>query len=402
MSAPLPERRGSIHRHRLRVRLTATYGLLLTLSGSMLVAITYFLVRRAVGGPIGVEVRTPTVVRPNLPDGRVAVQPSRLGEGLNQALIDQRHHMLSTLVTDSLIALALVALASLVVGWFVAGRMLRPLAYINATAREISEYDLHRRLRLPGPANEITLLGDTIDGLLGRLEAAFDAQRRFIANVSHELRSPLARARVIGQLAVTDPAADVESLKAAHERILRAQGEEERIIDALLALALGQAGPSAAIAVDLAESAATVIEVHRARVDQQGIDLDCSLAPAIVDGDPVLLERLITNLVDNAIAYNEPGGRVGVTTRTQGREVVLVVVNEGQSVPAEVVADVREPFRRLDGERTNDSGHLGLGLSIVDAVAHTHGGRVLIEPNPKGGLSVTVSLPEGGVSKEQT
>jgi signal transduction histidine kinase len=281
----------------------------------------------------------------------------------------------------------------------VAGRVLRPLRTITATARDISAANLHERLALDGPDDELKELGDTIDDLLARLEQAFEAQRRFVANASHELRTPLARQRTVAQVALDDRDATVESLRAAHERVLVAGAQQERLIDALLTLARGQTGSDKREPLDLADLACRVLVTRRAEAQRRGLDLREALAPASVTGDARLIERLVANLVDNALRHNEDAGHVDVATGNRSGHAVLSVGNTGPLVPAADVDRLFEPFERLGANRTGHDGGLGLGLSIVQAIANAHGATIDVHPQRKGGLHIDVSFPAAGTSE---
>jgi signal transduction histidine kinase len=278
-------------------------------------------------------------------------------------------------------------------GWLVAGRVLRPLRTITAAARDISATSLHRRLALDGPHDELRELGDTFDGLLARLEAAFAAQRQFAANASHELRTPLAWQKTLVQVALADPEADFESLRAACQRVLTSGAHQEQILEALLTLSRGQAGPGKREPFDLATLAGHVLRARQPGAQDRQLTLHTALTPAPATGDPRLAERLIANLTDNALAHNTPGGHVEVVTGTSNSRAVLAVTNTGPVVPAEAVGRLLQPFQRLGTDRTGHGEGLGLGLSIVQAITHAHGATLTLRPQPGGGLHAEVSFP---------
>jgi signal transduction histidine kinase len=296
-----------------------------------------------------------------------------------RALAAQRADVLHELLVQSGIALALMAVVALALGWWMAGRILRRLRTVTATAREISATNLHRRLALPGPNDELKELGDTFDELLGRLQASFQAQRQFVANASHELRTPLARQRAIGQVALADPDADTASLRAAHERVLAAGVQQERLIEAMLTLTRGHAGIDVRHTFDLGE-------VVREVVASRGAPVRTSVEACPVSGHRALAERLVVNLVDNALQHNVADGWVSVTCRAG----VLTVTNTGPVVPPGEVERLFQPFQRLGPARTGEG--LGLGLSIVRAVATAHNAAVDAQARPEGGLEVRVSF----------
>jgi signal transduction histidine kinase len=266
----------------------------------------------------------------------------------------------------------------------------------TSAAQTISAGNLHERLRLTGGDDEFKQLGDTFDELLARLEASFAAQRRFVANAAHELRTPLTLERTLLQVALADPKATTASLRATCAELLAAGREQEQLIDALLTLATSQRGLEARQPIDLAVAARVVIESARAEAEQHGLGLSSALGEAHTNGDPTLIERLIGNLIDNAIGYNEPGGRVEIRTASVDLRAVLSVANTGPLVPSQEIERLFEPFQQLARERTASGLHRGLGLSIVRAIATAHDGTITAEPNPDGGLVVTVSLPAAG------
>jgi signal transduction histidine kinase len=303
----------------------------------------------------------------------------------------------SRLLATSWLALAVTTVASAFFGWIAAGRVLRPLRTITTTARTISAGNLHQRLALTGPNDEFKQLGDTLDGLLGRLEASFEAQRRFVANASHELRTPLTLERTLLQVALADPDATVDTLRETCEELLAAGRGQERLLEALLTLASSERGLEHREPLDLARVMNHVAAASGAEAEQLGLEIEPSLAPAEVFGDRALIERLVANLTDNAVRYNQPGGRVEIRTATDAGRAVLTVANTGPVIAAEDVDRLFEPFQRLGADRVtagNGGGH-GLGLSIARAIATAHDASITAVPRSEGGLVVTVSFPAG-------
>ncbi|HXB64779.1 MAG TPA: ATP-binding protein [Solirubrobacteraceae bacterium] len=296
------------------------------------------------------------------------------------------------LLVDSGIALAIVAVLALLAGWLVAGRMLRPIRTITRTARRISSTSLHERLALDGPQDELKELGDTLDDLFGRLDAAFEAQRQFVANASHELRAPLTRQRALIQVALADPDANFASLSTAHERVLASEQHLEQMIDGLLALTRGQAGLERRERLDLATVAAQVSRTRDVEIANLGLDVRATLAPAPTVGDPRLVERLIANLIDNAIRHNVPRGHVEIATGTRHQRALLTVANSGPTIPPGEVPRLLQPFQRLHGTRTTHGSGNGLGLAIVGAIAAAHCATLSPRPRPGGGLIVEVTF----------
>jgi signal transduction histidine kinase len=376
--------RAGRRRSTVRLRLTAWYGGLFLVSGAALLAVTYALVVQAFIGNTA---------------GNAACRAPRsgchtIGSQQAHAIAVQEHAaVLHELLSRSAIALALVAVLSVALGWFIAGRVLRPLRTITAAAREISAASLSERLALTGPHDELRELGDTFDGLLARLEASFGAQRQFIANASHELRTPLARQRVISQVALADPHASIESLRTAHERVLASGAQQQQLIDALLTLARGQAGLGKQEPFDLADLARQVLAARQSEAQDRNLTLHAALGPAPAAGSPRLAERLAANLVDNALRHNLPGGRIEVVTGTRDSRAVLAVANTGPAVPASAVDGLFQPFQRLGADRTSRGEGLGLGLSIVQAIADTHHATITARPQPEGGLLIEVTFP---------
>ena len=293
----------------------------------------------------------------------------------------------------SCITLVVMIGICVLLGWLLAGRVLRPLRTITDTTQNISENDLHQRLALPGPRDELTELGDTIDGLLGRLERAFDSQRRFVANASHELRTPLTVDRAMLQVALADPNITLDSLRAACGEVLEAGREQERLIDALLTLARSQRGLDRKEPVDLAAVTSEVLHAHEPSAAARGLHVDASLGDATVPGDARLLYQLVSNLVDNAIRHNITGGRVQVTLAASTTEATLTVTNTGPPVAPDQVSRLLQPFQRGTPDRTASPNGLGLGLSIVADIAEAHGAGLDVRPRPEGGLTITVSFP---------
>jgi signal transduction histidine kinase len=297
------------------------------------------------------------------------------------------------LLVDSGIALAIVAVLAVLAGWLIAGRMLRPIRTITRTAQRISSTNLHERLALDGPQDELKELGDTLDDLFGRLDAAFDAQRQFVANASHELRAPLTRQRALIQVALADPDADLASLRAAHERVLASEQQLEQMIDGLLTLTRGQAGLERRERLDLAAIASKALLVRESEAAGLGLDIRATLDPAPTVGDSRLLERLIANLLDNAIRHNVLDGHIEITTGSRDQRGFMTVANSGPAISPEEVPRLLQPFQRLHQTRTNHTGGNGLGLAIVDAIGAAHRATLTAEPRPDGGLIVEVTFP---------
>jgi signal transduction histidine kinase len=358
-----------------RLRLTVLYGALFLVCAAALVAITYLLLASAFKPGYGSATRAPA----NLDPAQLA-----------QRLLSQ---LLRELLIRSGIALGIVGVAALGLGWLVAGRILRPLATITATARRISATSLHERLDLPGPDDELKQLGDTLDGLLARLQASFEAQRHFVASASHELRTPLTADRALLQFALEDPAPAPRMWRSACEELLASNAEQEHLIEALLALASSEGGTEHHEPVDLSAIAEAVLLAPRREGRPLGLQVEAATKPAALHGDPILAERLVANLVDNAFRHNIPGGCVQITTATSRGRAVLSVTSTGPVIRPDEVEQLFQPFHRQQSRRApSGSGH-GLGLSIVRAIAAAHNATIKACAQPGGGLSIDVTFP---------
>jgi signal transduction histidine kinase len=391
----------------VRLQLTLLYGGLFLLAGAALLAVNYALVSSRFTLPFHVEVSPPgTRPLPGAGPGQGAglLLTTRVGEGgviasagSPAALesVRQKLHTaaMSQLLTQSGIALGLMALASVGLGWLVAGRVLRPLQAITATARRLEGSTLHERINLQGPEDELKELADTFDQMLARLDTAFETQRRFVANASHELRTPLAIARTEVDVALADPEASPAELRAMAERVRGASERSERLIEGLLTLARSERQLRAREPVDLSLAAAEALSVARPEAERLGLRVSSVLGGAPVAGDRALLERLVANLIENAVRHNLAGGWLEVDTGLAGGRAVARVANGGRPVPPDQVAGLFEPFRRLGGDRTGSDRGAGLGLSIVRSVAAAHGGTACARALPGGGLEVTVEVP---------
>jgi signal transduction histidine kinase len=378
-------------RRTVRVRLTLLYGALFLLSGAALLAITYALFVNATGfvvtgpngwstelvngHPVGLSRSMPAAVAalhgrdPKLTASQIAAMLQSTSREVNfaaeQGLLTaeghrQQGHVLRYLAIESGIALAGMSLLSLVLGWLMAGRVLQPL------------------------------------------QDSYEAQRQFVANASHELRTPLTRQRALIQVALADPQASFSSLHAAHERVLASEQQLEQMIDALLALTRGQAGLERREHLDLATIASHALLAQSEAADRD-LDVRATLATAPATGDPRLLERLIANLIDNAIRHNTPGGHVDISTGTRDRHAFLAITNTGPAVPPEQIQRLFQPFQRLGATRAQyDSGY-GLGLSIVQAIAAAHRADLIARARPQGGLTIEVSFqPSSGANSTMT
>jgi signal transduction histidine kinase len=398
-------------RRSIRLRLTAIYGGLFLASGAGLLAVTYVLVRNATAGSSCRTDRNGSVVCDitrahgagssvvsfgsvlrvgGAPHAKGVTQIRQLGVLVRSENANDLHELLFY----SGLALAIMAVLSVGLGWLIAGRVLRPLRTITTTARTISATNLHRRLAMDGPNDELKELGDTFDDLLARLETFIQAQRQFVANASHELRTPLALQRTLIQVALSAPDADADSLRAVHERVLASGVQQEHLLEALLTLTRGQTGIDRRAPFDLGTVTERVLLASRPDALRRGVELQSTLAPAPVTGDPRLVERLVANLVDNALRYNVDQGEVAVITEIRDGCARLSVLNSGPIVRLEDLDRLDQPFQRPGSDRTRHGEGFGLGLSIVKAIAEAHGAVLTIGSQVGGGLAVVVTFPQ--------
>jgi signal transduction histidine kinase len=297
---------------------------------------------------------------------------------------------LAEVLRYSAVALVVIAGLSIALGWLIAGRALQPLRVITSSARGMSANNLNNRLRVPAAYREFTELADTLDGLMQRLDESFTAQRHFIANASHELRTPLTVQRTLLQLAVADPDATADTLRSTCQEMLALGQQQEHLINALLTLASGYQPIEHRVRFDLADLTGRVVLDHHAEAKRRGIRLHTTLTPATVTGDARLAASLVTNLVDNALRHNIPGGTVEIATKPPGR---LTVSNTGTAIPPAAIPQMFQPFQRLGADRTDQTDGHGLGLAIVAAVAHAHRAPLAAHARPAGGLQITVDFP---------
>ncbi|GAA4630196.1 HAMP domain-containing sensor histidine kinase [Actinoallomurus vinaceus] len=395
----------------IRVRLTLLYGGLFLVGGLVLLTLTYFLVknniqhraasvtaiqggRAAPGTNDVVQGKTSRAVTiPGVPPPDVMYTASQTQGMLVKAKETSARQTLNSLLTQGGIALAAVGTAALGLGWIFAGRALRPLHKITETARRVAHSrNLTERIAYAGPRDDVKELADTFDTMLERLARAFEGQRRFVDNASHELRTPLAINRTLIDVAVRRPDAS-DDVKRLGESLLVVGDRHERLIEGLLTLAGSENTVVDTAPLDLADVAEHVLDQARAELEGRGLTVHREVGRAPTEGDPVLVERLVQNLVENAIRYNVDGGEVWSTTRRCEGGVELVVANTGPVIPAYEVETLFEPFRRLRSDRVRSDRGTGLGLSIVRAIATAHHGTVTAAPRAGGGLAVTVRLP---------
>jgi signal transduction histidine kinase len=359
-------------RRTVRMRLTALYCVLFVLSGVVLLAIT-----NGVGSSASHSTRTVT-------SGGQIVTVQVDTSTSRQYLV------------GSAIALGLMLVVSVVAGWVVAGRVLRPLRVMTATTRRISADSLHERLAIDGPGDELKDLADTIDALLERLDGAFAAQRRFVANASHELRTPLAAMRVSVDVAVAKPVpVPAETITLAGQ--VRAELDKvDQLLEGLLVLARAEHGAlpgRAVLPLDYVVSAALIAREDAITARNLTVQYVSGSDSIWVEGSALLLRRMADNVIGNAVGHNRDGGWIGITTSADDGAARLIIENGGDILNPAQVAGLAQPFRRLGADRTGSDDGAGLGLSIVASITHAHRGSLQLHARPGGGLTVTITLP---------
>jgi signal transduction histidine kinase len=378
----------------IRLRLALLYGAVFLVTGAVLLTIGYLLVR---GGLRDHHQFSATLRRLGKPTSSAHILSRALGaapgspevklaRAIQRQIVDSALHQLLLEYLGALLAMTLVSVGT---GYLLAGRALRPLRAIIATAQRVSGENLGERIALAGPADELRELADTFDGMLGRLDAAFASQRRFVANASHELRTPLAIMRTELDVALADPGASTGELRTMGEAVRDTVDRCEQLIASLLVLARSDAPAGPAEPVDVATLSADCITDLRARAAEARIDIRSELAPAWTQGDAALIERLVANLLDNGIHHNSPGGYLEVSTGRRRNRVQLRVRNGGPVIDPAQAAQLVQPFRRVN----RSAGGFGLGLSIVRSVTEAHGGTATILAPADGGLEVVIDLP---------
>ncbi|UQT61649.1 ATP-binding protein [Streptomyces durmitorensis] len=382
---------------------------MLVLAGALLTGLVYFLVRQGLYSSISTAVTTavpgrklsppwvmPTPAASASPVGATPLEnfsADDVTQGLAVTKISDvaEQAALSRLLTVSVIVLFVYAALSILLAWWMAGRVLHPVAVITGTARRLSGENLHERIALDAPPGELKQLADTFDEMLGRIEQLVSAQQRFAANAAHELRTPLAVQRAAAEIGLAGEP-DARQVARIRTKLISVADDSEHLIEGLLLLATSERGLERRETVALDVIADAVTEGLVGQAAERDVTLSLHAEPLTVYGDGVLLDRLVHNLVANAVHYNVKGGRVEVRTGPEGIEVT----NTGPAVPPDTVPHLFEPFRRLR-ERTHARGEgAGLGLSIVEAIARAHGAQATAEANARGGgLTVRVRFPTG-------
>jgi signal transduction histidine kinase len=391
----------------LRARLTLVYGGLFLLGGLVVLGVTHLLVEQQV------SVRGGVVVNQRIGESAVFFKTTEgdpipaddVPQLMAQQQAEVRSEALTSQLTQGGIALGVVGSAAIALGWLIAGRVLAPLHRVTETARRIAgargaDLSLHERIAMRGGDHDVKELADTFDTMVERLDRSFESQRRFVANASHELRTPLTLNRALVEVAMNRRTASPDLMQLG-ETLLEINHRQERLINGLLLLARSESEVGDRHEIDLADIVTHVVAQAAEEARAASVTLSAAAGPAVTTGDPVLLERLAQNLVENALRHNVASGYARVTSRRLPEGgVCLEVANTGAVIPAYDIPGLFEPFRRLDDDRLVTAKGAGLGLSIVRSVARAHGGDAAARPNPGGGLIVTVTLPDGTRGKE--
>lgn len=378
----------------LRARLTLIYSGLFLVAGSVLLWATYLLTANALNREFYVAGAT-------MPGPDVLIrEPVAPGEGpkvaiLAKTLVERydsaKEQVLADLLNNSVVIMLAVGALAIVLGHLVASRALRPLHRVTATARRLSESTLHERIALSGANDDVKRLADTFDGMLDRLQRAFDTQRRFTVNASHELRTPLAINRTLLEVALEEPDPPEELVRLG-KALLSTNARHERLIEGLLLLSRSEQEVITRKPVPVDELAGSVADELAAMARRRRVQVTPRLSPAVAAGDAVLIERCVFNLLENALKYNVKGGTVELAVTAEPEAVVVRVENTGPAIPGYEVGELFEPFRRLQ-DRVGGAHGSGLGLSIVRAIVTAHQGEVEAAARAEGGLVVTMRLP---------
>lgn len=375
----------------IRARLSLSYAALVVGCGAVLITLVYLYMRYVPSYQLQLRLSPATELDSStVPDPTtdpLEMQPARPIE------IRSVDDILDNLLVASLIALAILTVLGGLVGWVVAGRIIKPLAVINTAANRAATGDLGHRLGMDGPNDEIRELSATFDRMLASLENSFQSQQRFASNASHELRSPLATVKTMIDVTLADPHADSDELRALAERIRDVNQSNIDTVEALLDLTSASSARPVAEHVDVAALIDEVAGQLSAEIEQNGLTVTIRTTEAWVSGSPVLLRQALSNLLRNACRHNQPGGRIVVSTTIRASSLRVAVSNTGDVIDSETVAQLTEPFARAQGRTiTRGSGH-GLGLAIVSAIARAHAGTLTLTPNADGGLTADLDLP---------
>lgn len=385
----MPDWAGSI-----RFRLTVLYSLFLFGLAAFVVAGVYAVLAARLSDEDQLLTRTREITVIRQVPGGIELTPTEVRAQYQSVEQLANERALALLRTYSTTALGLLFLASLGVGWIVAGRVLAPIGRITAVARDISAGDLARRIDLRGPPDELKELADTFDAMLARLDDAFAGQQRFVQEASHELRNPLAVIRTNLDVALADPDPDPEDLRRTAELVARTADRMSSLVDDLLVYARLGAPERDLGLLDLHDVAVEAGEEFRAPAAERELDLvvEGDRGHAVY-GDRIALRRALANLLTNAIRHAPEGSEVTISVRRTGDEERLAVADVGPGIPEDQRSHVFDRFWRGDRVTARGSGRSGLGLAIVDQILREHAGTVTLEPNAAGGSTFEMVLP---------
>jgi signal transduction histidine kinase len=386
---------------RIGPRLTLVFATLFLLAGLALLGLTYGLVDASLphtpshGLTKEQQLKTTLACAGQEKNNKAAVTgclQKAYSAGVGAGSSDQRDRALHSLLMYSLLGLGITTLASGGIGWLVSRRVLAPVRSITETARRASQEHLGERLALSGPRDELRELADTFDDMLDRLDRAFAAQRQFVANASHELRTPLTAMRTAIDVTLAKTGRTQSQLEDMAVRVRRSTEQAQHMVEALLTLTTSEQGSQQAEQLDLAALAEDALEQAADGIRRAGLHVDTALARAPTSGDAHLVERMVWNLVDNAVRHNVAAGWIRVSTGTDDGAAYLRIANGGEIIPDSAVGTLAEPFRRLAG-RTGEGGGFGLGLSIARSVSMAHGATMTVTNPAVGGLDILVRMP---------
>jgi hypothetical protein len=373
----------------LRARMALLYGGLVLLVGVSLLFTCVILITRAINKAPGYDLRNGAHV--------VDASGNTIVFDSHDAAQQARDSAVHYLYTTGTIYFAIIVIIAATGGYLLAKQALRPIAQLTQTAKALSTENLDQRINLGGPDDELRELADTFDEMLGRLDQAFDSQRLFVANASHELRTPLSVIRTELEVTLSDPNADPDELRRMANVVSAAAERAQRLVNSLLTLARLQAVGGGELEVsepvDLAALVPGALHAVAAEAEEKGVRIETEVEDAVTVGDPRLLERLIGNLVENAIRHNVANGWLRITTGQTNDKVWLHVANGGTVIAGGDVDTLFEPFRRGAGKTRTATRGAGLGLAIVRLIVDAHHGRLQAAAPPFGGLAVRVELP---------
>lgn len=385
----------------IRARLALTYAALLAGTGALMLGVVYLFMRYVptymLGGPVRQDGAAasaspvPTAVR-------ATKAPTISISDLASPVISNTDDVFRLLLVISVVSFLVLGIAGAVIGWVIAGRMLRPLQAINRVAKSAAAGDLSQRIGAEGPRDELRDLSETLDDMLARLERSVGEHQRFAANASHELRTPIASTQTMLDVALSDPELDLPALRRTAERVREMNRRNSETVESLLALADAEGGPLRHEPVRLDELVRDALRTEDDAVTTRALTVRTDLHPVVVSGDPVLLRQAVRNLVQNAVRHNVHGGELDVRVRSHPDRSVLTVANTGEVIPVAMVGTLAEPFVRGAGRVADGGRGHGLGLALVRSVAEAHQGRLHLAARERGGLTVTLELPTGGAA----